>query len=374
MTKTEKKIRIKLQNKKEDRSYNIVVGSNILGKIGNFVKNLNVGKDVFIITDRKVGRLYLQRVIRSFQSNGFTDIGKIQIVGGEISKSLDTYEKILEKLYDFDKHQEKKIVIVTLGGGVVGDLGGYIAGTYRRGVSYVQIPTTLLGQVDCGLGGKVGINLKEAKNLLGLFWQPKLVCIDLTILKTLDAREIRSGLAEVIKYGVIKNPDLFKYVEKHLDQILRCNLIRLKDIILTCVKIKAKITELDERDEKNIRIILNFGHTVGHAIEAASNYKLYKHGEAISIGMLCAGEIACHLGLLSNKDFQKLDNLIGKAGLPKKIKGCLVKDIMKSMRHDKKFIGGVNQFVLPVTIGKTKVVRNIPKNLVKNVIRKRLVR
>lgn len=373
MAKIEEKIRVKLHDK-EDRSYNIAIGSNILDKIGNIVKRLNIGKDIFIITDRKVGRLYAQRVTKSFKSVGFTDVGGIQIAEGESSKTWDTYGKILEKIHDFDKYQKKKIVVVTLGGGVVGDLGGFAAGTYKRGVNYVQIPTTLLGQVDCGLGGKVGVNLKEAKNLLGLFWQPKLVFMDLVVLKTLDTREIKSGLAEIIKYGVIKDSNLFRYVEKHLDQILHCDFACLKHIILTCVKIKAKITEIDEKDEKDIRIILNFGHTIGHAIEAASHYKVYKHGEAISIGMLCAGEIACRLGLLNNKDFSRLDNLIKRAGLSIKITKCSLESIMKSMRHDKKFIDGVNRFVLPVKIGKVKIIKDIKENLIKDVIRKRIAK
>lgn len=366
-------IRIKLPDK-EDRSYNIVIGCGILEEIGGTVRNLNIGNDIFVITDRKVGKLYARRIIKSFRSAGFSKVGEIQIVEGESSKTWDTYGKIVEKIYDFDRYQEKKIIIVTLGGGVVGDLGGFIAGTYRRGVNYVQIPTTLLGQVDCGLGGKVGINLKEAKNLLGLFWQPKLVFMDLATLETLDKREIKSGLAEIIKYGVIKDYNLFSYVEKHLDQILRCDFSCLKDVISICVKIKAKITEIDERDEKDIRIILNFGHTLGHAIEAASDYKVYKHGEAISIGMLCAGEIACRLGLFSDKDFLRLDDLIEKAGLPKNIKKCSLESIMKSMRHDKKFIDGVNRFVLPIKIGKVKIVKDIKEDLIEDTIRKRLVK
>ncbi|MBU4481034.1 3-dehydroquinate synthase [Patescibacteria group bacterium] len=369
----EQKIRIRLLND-IDRSYNTVIGRNILNKIGNCIKSLNIGRDIFIITDRKVGRLYGQKLIKSLQSAGFSDIGQFRLDDGEPSKTVDTYIRILEKIHDFDKNQEKKIVIVTLGGGVVEDLGGFAASTYRRGVSYVQIPTTLLGQVDCGLGGKVGVNLKEGKNLVGGFWQPKLACMDLAVLKTLDARELKSGLAEVIKYGVIKDSNLFKYVEEHLEQILHCDFICLKHIILTCVKIKAKITEIDERDEKDIRIILNFGHTIGHAIEAASHYRVYKHGEAISIGMLCAGEIACRLSLLSNKAFSRLDNLIGRSGLPTKITKCSLRNIMKSMRHDKKFVNGANRFVLPVKIGKVKIVKDIDENLIKDVIRKRIVK
>lgn len=373
MVRIQEKVRLKLHHG-EDRSYDIDIGLNILDKIGNFVKNLNIGKDIFIITDRKVEKLYAQQVIKNFRAAGFSNIGKFIISDGEQSKTLDTVKEIYEKVYDFDKYQDKKIVIVTLGGGVVGDMGGFIAQTYRRGINYIQIPTTLLGQVDCGFGGKVGVNLKEAKNLIGGFWQPRLVYMDLSVLKTLDLRELRSGLAEVIKYGVIKDPHLFKYIEERIGQILHYDLNCLNHIILTCVKIKAKIAQSDERDEKDIRIILNFGHTVGHAIEAASNYKIYKHGEAISIGMLCAGEISCRLGLLGNKDFLRLDNLIENAGLPNKIKKCSLPDIMKSMMHDKKFVGGINRFVLPIKIGKVKIIDGIEESLIKEVIRKMMVK
>jgi len=368
----EQKISIRLP-RDIDRSYNIIIGRNILNKIGKYIKGLNIGRDIFIITDRKVGKLYAQKLIRSLESAGFNDIGQFRLDGGEPSKTMETYRRILERISDFDRNQEKRIVILTLGGGVVGDVGGFVAATYRRGVNYIQIPTTLLGQVDCGLGGKVGVNLKEGKNLVGGFWQPKLVYMDLDVLETLDKRELKSGLAEVIKCGVIKDSNLFKYIEGHLEDILRCDFFCLRHIISTCVKIKAKITEMDERDEKDIRIILNFGHTIGHAIEAASNYKVYKHGEAIAIGMSCAGEIACRLGLFNNKDFLRLDNLIKMAGLPTKIRKCSLEGIMKSMRHDKKFIGGVNRFVLPVKIGKVKVVKDIKENLIRDVIRKRIV-
>lgn len=369
----EQKIRIRLQAD-IDRSYNIVIGQNILNKIGSVIKNLNIGRNIFIITDHRVGKLYGQKVIRSLKSAGFSDIGEFRVFDGEPSKGIDTYKKIVERIHDFDKYQEKKIIILTLGGGVIGDLGGFVSQTYKRGVDYIQIPTTLLGQVDCGLGGKVGINLKEAKNLVGGFWQPKLVYMDLAVLKTLDARELRSGLAEVIKYGVIKDSKLFKYVEEHLNQILHYDLICFKHIILTCVKIKARITEIDERDEKDIRIILNFGHTIGHAIEAATDYKVYKHGEAIYIGMLSEAEIACRLGLFNNEDFSRLDNLIKRVGFSTKIKRCSLRDIMNSMRYDKKFIGGVNRFVLPTGIGRVKIVKGVDEDLIKDVLRKRIIK
>ncbi|MFH1824122.1 MAG: 3-dehydroquinate synthase [Candidatus Firestonebacteria bacterium] len=353
-----KVIKVKLKNK-EDRSYNVIIGENILNKLGKTLKSLKLGDSIFIITDNIVGKLYGRKVIKSIKNFGFKDIGKIEIKTGEESKSFNTYIKILNKIYDFDKNQQKKVVIVTLGGGVIGDLGGFVAGTYKRGVNYIQVPTTLLGQVDCGIGGKTAFNFREAKNLIGAFWQPKLVYMDINVLKTLGLREIRCGLAEVIKYGVIKDFELFKYLEKNIEKILNYDIACLKHIILTCVKIKAKITSLDERDEKGIRIILNFGHTIGHAIESATNYKVYKHGEAIALGMIAAGGIAKKLRLFSDSELKRLKNLIKRTGLPVKIKDCSLKDIMISMKRDKKFISGVNRFILPAKIGQVKVKEKI---------------
>lgn len=365
-------LKVKLKNK-EDRSYNIIISENILNKSGKILKSLKLGNSIFIITDNIVGKLYGGKVIKSLKNAGFNDIGKIEIKTGEKSKSFNTYIKILNKIYDFDKNQQKKVVIVTLGGGVVGDLGGFVAGTYRRGVNYIQIPTTLLGQVDCGLGGKTAFNFKEAKNLIGAFWQPKLVYMDIHTLKTLNLRELKCGLAEVIKYGVIKDSKLFKYLEKNIEKILNYNIVCLKHIISTCVRIKAKITSLDERDEKGIRIILNFGHTIGHAIESATNYKAYKHGEAIAIGMITAGGIAKKLKLFSDSGFKRLKDLIKRVGLPTKIKNCSLKNIINSMRRDKKFVSGVNRFVLPVKIGQVKVISNIKESIIKTAIKERFI-
>jgi len=365
------KVKVKLKDKK-DRSYNIIIGENILNEIGKTLKSLKLNDSVFIITDNIVGKLYLNKVIKSLQEAGFKDIGKIKIKSGEQSKSFNTYIKILNKIYDFDKNQQKKVVIITLGGGVVGDLGGFVAGTYKRGVNYIQIPTTLLGQVDCGLGGKTAFNFREAKNLIGAFWQPKLVYMDINVLKTLSLRELKCGLAEVIKYGVIKDSKLFKYLERNIENILNYDISCLKHIVQECVKIKAEITSLDERDEKGIRIILNFGHTIGHAIESATNYRVYKHGEAIAIGMIVAGSIANKLGIFAENDLKKLQDLIKRANLPTRIKNCSLKDIINSMKRDKKFISGVNRFVLPTKIGHVKVVENIKESIIKSAVKERL--
>ena len=367
----EEEIRVEPENN-GDRSYSVVIGSNNLDEIGHRVKDLQLGDDILVLSDSNVGPLYADRVIESLRSVGFVNIDKMFIAAGEASKTASTAHDILKKVYEIDKNQDKNLTILTLGGGVVGDLGGYVAGIYRRGIHYVQIPTSLLGQVDCGLGGKVGINFEQAKNLIGLFYQPKLVFMDLSVLKTLDSRELKSGYAEVIKYGAINDPDLFKYLEENTSKILNLDFDCLQHVVNTCVQIKSNIFKLFERDEKDIRIMLYFGHTIGHAIEAAAGYGSYTHGEAISIGMLCAGEIACRLDLFSRSNLLKLGALIEKAKLPSKIKGCDIDDIMSSMKHDKKFVGGVNRFVLPVDIGNAEVKSDIDEELIRSVITEKM--
>lgn len=366
-----KTIKVNLKTK-ENRSYSVIIGKGMLNNVGRDVKKLKIGKNIFIITDSIVEKLYAKQIINSFKKAGFKDIGLTTIPSGEESKSFRNFIKIQAKLYDFDTHQDKKVIIVALGGGVVGDLGGFVAATYKRGVSYIQIPTTLLGQVDCGLGGKTAINFKEAKNSIGAFWQPKLVCMDINVLKTLSQRELKSGLAEVIKYGIIKDLNLFKYLEKNIKDILNYSISSFEHVIPICVKIKSSITSLDERDEKDIRIILNYGHTAGHAIESATNYKFYKHGEAIAIGMIIAAEIALELKLFKIKDLLRIENLIKKAGLPIRMKEVPLDSIIESIKRDKKFVGGTNKFVLPVEIGKCKVVKNINEKMILNVIKKRM--
>ncbi|MEI7904764.1 MAG: 3-dehydroquinate synthase family protein, partial [Candidatus Firestonebacteria bacterium] len=289
-------------NNKINRSYKIIIGRNILKDAGSTFKRLNLGKNVFVITDSTVNRIYGKTLSESLKKAGFSDTGRAVLPSGEASKSFASFLKIQHGLYDFDRYQNKKVLVATLGGGVPGDLGGFVAGTYKRGVNYIQLPTTLLGFVDCGLGGKTAINFREAKNSIGLFWQPKLVYMDIDCLKSLPLRELRSGLAETVKYGVIQDPLLFNYLELNTERLLSYDMAVYEKVIPVCVRIKAKVTSADERDEKDIRIMLNFGHTVGHAIEAATNYKKYTHGEAIAIGMCVAGDIAVKLNIFRYAD------------------------------------------------------------------------
>ncbi len=363
-----KKITINLGQK---RKYDVIIGYNNLNKIGSYIKKFDIGKSLFIITDSHVNKLYGQKVKNIFKKSGFQDIYIAEFPEGEKSKTYKIYLILIEKLIEFDNELNKDLFIATLGGGVPGDIGGFAASTFRRGINYIQIPTTFLANVDSGIGGKVGIDFKNIKNLLGSFYQPKLVFVDLSFLKTLDKRELKSGFAEVIKYGVIKDYKFFVYIEKHYKDILNLNPKIMESIVGKSYRIKADVVKKDERDTKEIRMALNYGHTIGHAIESASGF-YFKHGEAISIGMVCANDIACNLGMLNLKDANRIENLLSKSQLPVKISHCKVSDIIEFLKHDKKNISGTNRFVLPSKIGKVEIKRGIPENLIEKVLKNRL--
>jgi 3-dehydroquinate synthase len=269
--------------------------------------------------------------------------------------------------------KKKRPFIAVVGGGVAGDLGGFVASVYKRGVPYVQIPTTLLAQVDSSIGGKTAIDLPAAKNLIGAFYQPRLVLSDVSVLKSLPRREVTSGLAEIIKYGVIKDRQLFCRVEDGLGDLLSLNEKTLEGIISRCGSIKAGIVERDEFDRKGCRAILNYGHTIGHAIEAASGYGgRYSHGEAVALGMLVANAIAVKIGLLKEADADRIGSLIARAGLPTAIRGLSPKVIYESHLHDKKFEGRKNRFILPVSIGRVRVVEGVRRDVIEASIRERV--
>jgi 3-dehydroquinate synthase len=266
----------------------------------------------------------------------------------------------------------KDIFIVALGGGVVGDLAGFVSSIFKRGIPYIQVPTTLLAQVDSAIGGKTAVDLTYAKNMAGAFYQPRMVISDVGLLKSLPDRQIRSGLAEVIKYGVIADGSLFAYIEENLDRILRLEPCALEYAIASCSRIKARIVESDERDTGLRRIVLNYGHTIGHAIESAASYsRLYTHGEAVAIGMVVAADIAREIGMLKPSDAERIESLIARAGLPTSIRSIKSGRILRSHLNDKKFTLGVNRFVLPRSIGSAAVVRNVPYKVVGDAIRAR---
>jgi 3-dehydroquinate synthase len=259
-------------------------------------------------------------------------------------------------------------VLFAFGGGVVGDLTGFVAAVSRRGIPYVQVPTTLLAQVDSAIGGKVGVDLPQGKNLVGAFYQPRLVYNNVTLLGTLPLRQRRSGLAEVIKYGVIADSALFAFLEAHLTACLRLELRAVRVIVERSCRIKAEVVSRDERETQDLRAHLNFGHTLGHALEAATHYQRWTHGEAIAIGMCAAARLSYEVGLLREADVQRLVRLIRAAGLPTQARGVLRGVVFRALRYDKKFIHGRPRWVLPTRIGQVVVTEEVPEPIADRVL------
>lgn len=350
------------------RSYYIVIGQGAIEQIGSYIHKLKLGCDAFIITNSTVKKKHGIKLENALTNSGISC--KFRTVpDSETSKSIITASSVIKDLAKYDR--SKRIFIIAFGGGVVGDLAGFVASVYKRGVSYIQVPTTLLAQVDSSIGGKTAVDLIEGKNLVGAIYQPRLVISDLDFIKTLDKRQLRTGLAEVIKYGVIKDAKLFNYLEKRYKDVLGRKLSALEYIVRRSSAIKAKIVGQDEREEKGLRTILNFGHTVGHAIEAATSYAGYSHGEAVAIGMIVAADLSRRLNLCSSSTCSRIENLIKNAGLPLKIKGAALRKIIDAHYMDKKFLGKRNRFVLIKKVGVTKIVEGLPLDMIKEVLLER---
>jgi 3-dehydroquinate synthase len=329
---------------------------------------------VLVVSQKAISAYYYPKLSESLAKEGYehslylTPYSK----SSEASKSQKVYFELIRKIASCEgKH--RSVLLIALGGGVIGDLTGFAASVYRRGVPYVQIPTTLTAQVDSAIGGKTGIDLPEGKNLLGAIYQPLMVLSDVFLLSSLPERHWCDGFAEVIKYGVIKDPSLFHWLDKKGRQAIQNNPQYLEKIVRNCARIKAKIVEKDEFDKKDVRIVLNFGHTAGHAIEAASKFsRQVTHGEAVSIGMLVACDIAETLGILNDKTLSvSLERILVKFGLPTFTQGIALEPILKAMGYDKKSAGGVNRFVLPAGLGKTSVVSDVPLSAIENALKKR---
>jgi 3-dehydroquinate synthase len=349
-----------------ERSYRIVIGPSLLKGIGNQCKRLNLGKSCAVITDDRVEPLYGKAVTESLEASGF-NVTLITIPAGEKSKNL----RLVQNCYDqlAQARLERNSFVLALGGGVVGDLAGFVAATYLRGVDFVQVPTTLLSQVDSSVGGKVGVNLKAGKNLVGAFYQPRLVLCDLDTLQTLPPREFKAGLAEVIKYGIIDDARLFKKLESDMDSILKQDPIILGSIIAKCCQIKAKVVGEDEK-ESGLRAILNYGHTIGHAIEAITRYGTFLHGEAISIGQIAAGVISNALCQFPEKDMERVRALFEKAELPTTIQFSTAqrRKLIAAMQLDKKVSAGEVKFVLASRIGKVSPGHIVPIDMIHAVL------
>ncbi|NQU18178.1 MAG: 3-dehydroquinate synthase [Candidatus Saganbacteria bacterium] len=317
-----------------ERSYDIVVGRNILGKLASYIK----GKQVVIVSDPLVNKLYGSKI-------NIPGAKKIIIPRGEKNKSLRSAEKIWNKLASWKISRDA--TIIALGGGVICDLAAFVAATYMRGINLIHVPTTLLAQVDASIGGKTGVDHPKCKNMIGTFYQPKLVYIDTETLKTLPKKEIKNGMAEIIKYGVIRDHHIIELLENNskLPQSL------LQELIADCASIKAAVVSRDERELKGERMVLNFGHTVGHAIESLTGYKGFSHGEAVAVGMIAAAVIAVKARMLDPDDLERLWNIIAKTGLPTYVKKLSPQKILNAMLLDKKVRAGKINLVLPERIG-----------------------
>ena len=352
------------------RSYRVVIGAGVLARLGEECRRLSLGRTCAIITDRNVARHFGALSKSSLERAGFRTRLLI-LPPGERSKSLPLagwcYDRLAAARLD------RQSFIVALGGGVVGDLAGFVAATYLRGVAFVQAPTTLLAQVDSSVGGKVGINLSAGKNLVGSFLQPRLVLADLDTLESLPAREIRAGLAEVIKYGIIYDRRLFGLLEHA--RLLQLDRTALEPIIARCCAIKAAIVAQDET-EGGVRAILNFGHTVGHALEAASGYGQLLHGEAIAIGQVLAARLSEKVLGLPAEESGRIRNLFQAAGLPISFKPskARIEKLLQSMRLDKKNRGGEIKFVLVRRIGEARFGCGIPERLLKETLQEAAIR
>ncbi len=334
-------------NLKED-SYPIFVGTGIINQIGAYIKSHIQPTSVLIIADTVVKHHFASPVVDSLKKSGY-DVSIVDIPGGERSKSLERLSQILDSLIDFQL--DRGSTLIALGGGVIGDLVGFAAAVYMRGIAYVQIPTTLQAQVDASVGGKTAINHPKGKNLIGAFHQPKLVLIDVDTLQTLPQRDIHAGLIEVIKMGVIRDEHLFAMVEDNLDDVLNLEAEALIEMIACACANKADIVAKDEK-ESGLRMVLNYGHTFGHALEALTNYKVYRHGEAVSIGLNCAAQLAVNLGMFSETDFERQRILLNRAKLPLTFPSDLSPEtIYDAMLLDKKTVGGKLRLILPTRIG-----------------------
>jgi 3-dehydroquinate synthase len=344
--------------------YEIVIGWGILDRLGEQMARLGIGQKVAVVTNPLIKRLYGATVLRSLKKSGFKTVF-IEVPEGERFKTTQWVDHIYDELIRWKFERES--CLVALGGGVIGDMTGFAAATYLRGIPFVQVPTTLAAQVDASIGGKTGVNHRLGKNLIGAFYQPRLVYSDGKVLKTLDKRNFISGLAEVVKYGVIEDAEFFNFLEGSISEMTALNPYFLLSAIRRSCEIKARVVQEDER-EGGRRRILNYGHTLGHALESVSAYRKYLHGEAISIGMVFAAKLAYDLGLCDQKTVHRQEILLILAGLPVRVpKKINPSKILEAMSHDKKVKGGEIHFILADRMGHA-LIRSVKPTQIKKLL------
>ena len=346
-------------------SYDIFIGNNLEQQIQEFVSTANFSRKALLVTDSNVETMFGDRIAIQLRAAGL-DLRVIVIPAGETSKSLSSAQDIYTAA--IEDGLDRKSPIIALGGGVIGDLTGFVAATYLRGVPFIQIPTTLLAQVDSSVGGKTAVNHELGKNLIGAFYQPRAVFINLDFLSTLPPREIASGLGEIVKYGVIADADFFCYLENHVDEILALEHDTLEHIIARCCEIKAEVVSRDEK-ESGLRRILNFGHTIAHAIEEETHYRKYTHGEAVAIGMIGAAEISRARGMISTAEVERLQQLIDRLNMISRAEQLDIDQLYNATFRDKKTLDGKINWVLMNSIGSVSIVNDVSEQHVKAALR-----
>jgi 3-dehydroquinate synthase len=349
-------------------SYNITIASGGLDQLGSEMQALKLGKKVLLVSNPAIFRHYGERAIAALEGAGFV-VQSCILPAGERYKTPATLQKIYDAALDF--RVERSSTFVALGGGVIGDMTGFAAATWLRGLNVVQVPTSLLAMVDAAIGGKTGVNHPRGKNLIGAFHQPRLVMIDAQVLKTLPAREFRAAIAEVIKYGVIWDSELFTQLEQasRLDRLSALKEELVQDILVRSCQAKAHVVSKDEK-EAGLRAILNYGHTIGHAVESLTGYRLFNHGEAVAIGMVAAAQLAAALNFWPEALAQRQLALIQKAALPTQIPVDLeIAAIVEALQTDKKVSSGQVRFVLPTQLGAATVTDQVPAEAIRQVLK-----
>ncbi|MFC1961808.1 3-dehydroquinate synthase [Chloroflexota bacterium] len=343
--------------------YEIRIGAGVLAQTGHWLKELGFSGKLVIITDDTVKDLYGDDLQRHLAGEGLR-VTTLSVPAGEDQKSLETAGQLYQELTR--ARAERTTPILTLGGGVIGDLAGFVAATFMRGIPLVQIPTTLLAQVDSSIGGKVAVDYGQLKNMIGVFYQPQLVIADTATLKTLPDSEMANGLAEVIKSAAIRDGKLFDYLEENLEKVKTLGTEVTEEIVSRTAGIKAGVVAADEKDT-GLRNILNYGHTIGHAIETVSDFRI-SHGHAVALGMVAAARISCRLGMLTENEVSRLQRLIESAGLPATMPELSTAAMIETMQHDKKVKDDKTRFVLLKGIGNAVVTDNVNPALLAEVL------
>jgi 3-dehydroquinate synthase len=356
-----KRVRVDL----EERSYPIMVGNGLLQQTGDLFKRLGFSRPPVVISNPRVLRFHGQPLLQSLERR-FGPISVIRIRDGERFKNQVSLQHVYDQL--FRARADRKSWLIAFGGGVVGDLAGFAAATYMRGIPYVNVPTTLLAQVDSSIGGKVGINVRQGKNLIGVFHQPSAVLTDTAVLSTLPSRELASGLFEVVKCAAIRSETLLRYLERRLPEIQSCQPHALEYVVLESCRIKAEVVSRDEREGKH-RMILNYGHTVGHALEAATHYRKFTHGEAVAWGMLAALQFGSELGILSSDQGDRLARLIRRVEELPALSGISFQALWQALSHDKKFGSARIRMILLPRLGASKICDDIDRARLKRFLK-----